>query len=143
MGNIIRWKLLNCFMKDNYFKSKHYIFCPVVYPLMIRLLSYRRHKIPYFKGHLGLQNWCITDICSWQFYFNCKAEPSVTPLMQISVLHVLLVFVKGSWKCCKVYCHKEILLAYPPVLRFIISNPSKPRYVVVQKLVFQLSTSSK
>ena len=32
------------------------IFCPFLYPQLIRLLSYRRYKEPYFKGHLGLQN---------------------------------------------------------------------------------------
>ena len=31
-------------------------FCPVVYPLMIRLLSYRRHKIPCNLFHRKLQH---------------------------------------------------------------------------------------
>ena len=58
----------------------NFFFCPCVYPLMIQLQSYKRQRTLYFKGHLGLQNCFITDICSWQFLNELQAEPSVTPL---------------------------------------------------------------
>ena len=61
-----------CYQKD---------FFPYVYPLMIQLRSYSRQRKLYFKGHLGLQNCFITDVCSWHFSIQLQVEPSVSTLL--------------------------------------------------------------
>ena len=48
-----------------------FVFCPQ----LIQLQSYRRQRMLYFKGHLGLQNCCITEICSWRFCLRTSAGP--------------------------------------------------------------------
>ena len=75
-------------------------FCPCVYPLMIQLQSYERQRNLYFKGHLGLQNWFITGICSWRFLvFELQAEPPVTPFRLTNVLILISTILGFFWKC--------------------------------------------
>ena len=42
-------------------------FLPLCVPQLIQLQSNSRQRKLYFKGHLGLQNCFITEICSWHF----------------------------------------------------------------------------
>ena len=73
---------LLCFLGSK--ERKISCFCPYVYPpppddtAPILCIEKRQSKL-YFKGHLGLQNCFITDICSWHFSIKLQAGPSVTP----------------------------------------------------------------
>ena len=60
-----------------------FYFLPLFVPPADTVPILQRQRMLYFKGHLGLQNCCITDICSWQFlwFFNCMAGPSSNPIL--------------------------------------------------------------
>ena len=60
-----------------------HICCPYLYPQLIQLQSNSRQRRLYFKGHLGLKNCFITEICSWHFWLKLQEGPSVTPLIWI------------------------------------------------------------
>ena len=58
-----------------------------MYPQLIQLQSYRRQRILYFKGQLGIQNSFKTDICSC----SRKMLVCVSILMKNTRVHQLYI----------------------------------------------------
>ena len=87
-------------------------FCPCVYPQLIQLLSYRRQRTLYFKGHLGLENWFITDLCSWRFWLNFRQSLQLPHAWNNSFQMLLDIWCYGLESVAYLK-YKEILLCIP------------------------------
>ena len=88
------------------------IFLTLCVPQLIQLLSYRRQRTLYFKGHLGLENWFITDLCSWRFWLNFRQSLQLPHAWNNSFQMLLDIWCYGLESVAYLK-YKEILLCIP------------------------------